>query len=95
MKNTKPYIPPILRVISTNTAKWGNPLGLKKGNYVSWADGLQLSHKGKTILYTGCEYQMTAYFRSLAEVLKRVKFEDTLFSTYIVLQTVSGKLGIG
>ena len=95
IKNTRPYIPPVLRVISNNTAQWGNPLGLKKADCASWANGLQLSHKGSTILHTGCEYQMTAYLRSLAEVLKKAKFEDALFRAYSRFQTVGGKLGMG
>jgi len=77
-----------------NIAKWGNPLGLKKSDCASWADGLQLPTKGKTILYTGCEYQMTAYIRPLAEVLKRMKFRDTLFSAFSGLQTVGEKIGV-
>jgi len=94
MKNIKLYTPPAFRIISTNIAKSGNPLGLKKSDYASWADGLQLPTKGKTILYTGCEYQMTAYIRPLAEVLKRVKFRDSLFSAFSGLQTVGGKIGV-
>ena len=95
MKNRKAYTPPVFRIISTNIAKWGNPLGLKKSDCASWADGLQLPAKGKTILYTGCEYQMTAYLRSLIEVLKRVKFKDTLFSALSGFQTTGGKLRVG
>jgi len=94
MKNTKLYTPPAFRIISTNIAKSGNPLGLKKSDCASWADGLQLPTKGKTILYTGCEYQMTAYLRSLVEVLKRVKFKDTLFSAFSGIQTAVGKIGV-
>lgn len=95
MKDTKPYTPPALRLISTNIAKWGNPLGLKKSDCAAWADGLRLLNKGETILYTGCEYQMTAYIRSLVEVLKKVKFRDTLFSAASGFQAVGGKLGAG
>ena len=95
MKDTKPYIAPALRLISTNIAKWGNPLGLKKSDYAAWADGLHLPNKGETILYTGCEYQMTAYIRSLVEVLKKVKFRDTLFSAASGFQAVGGKLEAG
>lgn len=94
MKDMRLYTPPAFRIISTNIAKSGNPLGLKKSDYASWADGLQLPTKGETILYTGCEYQMTAYIRPLAEVLKRVKFRDSLFSAFSGLQTVGGKVGI-
>ena len=32
MKNEKPYTPPVLRIISDNIAKRGNPLGLKKND---------------------------------------------------------------
>lgn len=94
VKNTKLYTPPVFRIISTNIAKWGNPLGLRKSDCASWANGLRLPTKGKTILYTGCEYQMTAYIQSLVGVLKRVKFKDTLFSTFSGLQTVGGKIGV-
>ncbi len=94
MKNVKLYTPPAFRIISTNIARSGNPLGLKKSDCAAWADGLQLPTEGKTILYTGCEYQMTAYIRPLTEVLKRVKFRDTLFSAFSGIQTVGGKVGI-
>ena len=94
MKSTKLYTPPVFRIISMNIAKWGNPLGLKKSDCTSWADGLQLPTKGKTILYTGCEYQMTAYIRSLVDILKRVKFRDTLFSAFSGIQSTAGKIGV-
>lgn len=94
MKNERPYTPPVLRIISDNIAKWGNPLGLKKSDCTAWAKGLQLPGRGKTILYTGCEYQMTAHIRSLVEVLKKVKFKGSLFSTFSGLQSVSGKFGL-
>ena len=94
MKSTKLYTPPVFRIISMNIAKWGNPLGLKKSDCASWADGLQLPTKGKTILYTGCEYQMTSYIRSLVDILKRVKFRDTLFSAFSGIQSTVGKIGV-
>ena len=94
MKNTKLYIPPAFRIISANIARSGNPLGLKKTDCDAWADGLQLPARGETILYTGCEYQMTAYIRSLVEVLEKVKFKDSLFSAFSGIQAVTGKLGV-
>lgn len=94
MKNTRLYTPPVLGVISINIDKWGNPLGLKKSDCASWANGLQLPTKGKTIFYTGGEYQMAAYIQSLAGILKRVKFKDTLFAAFSGLQTVGGKIGV-
>lgn len=94
MKSAKLYTPPVFRIISMNIVKWGNPLGLKKSDCASWADGLQLPTKGKTILYTGCEYQMTAYIRSLVDILKRVKFRDTLFSAFSGIQSTVGKIGV-
>ena len=60
----------------------------------SWADDLNISPRGKTILYTGCEYQMTAYIQSLVAVLERMKFKDGLLSIFSGLQTVSDKVGI-
>jgi len=94
VKNKKLYIPPSFRIISANIAKSGNPLGLKKSDCAAWADGLQLPAKGETILYTGCEYQMTAYIRSLVEVLEKVKFKDGLFSVFSGIQTVTDKIGV-
>ena len=61
---------------------------------MSWANGLQIPTQGRTILYTGCEYQMTAYLQPLAKVLKKAKFKDTLFSAYKGLQAVTGKIGV-
>jgi len=60
----------------------------------SWAAGLEIPKKGKTILYTGCEYQMTAYISSMVGVLKVAKFQDGFFSAYKGMQAVTGKLGI-
>jgi len=70
VKNMKLYIPPSFRIISANIVKSGNPLGLKKTDCAAWAEGLQIPTKGETTLYTGCEYQMTAYIGSLVEVLE-------------------------
>jgi Fe-S oxidoreductase len=91
MKSLRPYTPPALRLLSSNIARAGNPLGLKKSECAAWASDLRLPRQGTTILYTGCEYQMTSYLRPLVEVLKRVKFKDSLFSTF----SAGGKLGIG
>jgi Fe-S oxidoreductase len=94
MKNAKPYIPPVFHAISDNIAKYGNPLGLRSKDCTSWADGLKIPERGETILYTGGEYQMTPYVPSLVEVLKRVKFEDTLFKAFKGVQAVTGKIGV-
>ncbi len=94
MEDTRPYVPPVLRIISDNISKRGNPLGLRKSDCAAWSEGLQLPSKGKTILYTGCEYQMAAHLQSLVEVLKRVKFKDSLFSTFSGFQSVGGKFGL-
>lgn len=94
ISHTRTYAPPALHIISVNIAKWGNPLGLTSRSCASWADGLNISLRGKTILYTGCEYQMTAYIQSLVAALKRVKLKDGLLSMFSGLQTVSGKIGI-
>ena len=94
VKNMKLYIPPAFRIISANIAKSGNPLGLKKTDCTAWAEGLQLPTKGEAILYTGCEYQMTAYIGSLVEVLEKVKFKDGLLSAFSGIQAVTGKLGV-
>jgi Fe-S oxidoreductase len=93
-KNAKPYVPPVFRVISDNIAKYGNPLGLPSKDCTSWADGLKIPERGKTILYTGGEYQMTPYLPSLVGVLKRVKFEDTLFTAFKGLQSLTGKIRV-
>lgn len=90
----KPYTPLALHIISVNTAKWGNPLGLTSRSCASWANGLNISTGGRTILYTGCEYQMTAYIQSLVAVLRRIKFKNGLLSMFSGLQTFSGKVGI-
>lgn len=67
---------------------------MKKSQCASWADGLNLPTKGETILYTGCEYQITAYIRPLVGILAKVKFKDTLFSAFRGLQAVGGKIGV-
>lgn len=93
-KNAKPYIPPVFHIISDNIAKYGNPLGLRSKDCTSWADELQIPGEGKTILYTGGEYQMNPYLPSLVGVLKRVKFEDTLFKAFKSFQAVTEKVGV-
>jgi Fe-S oxidoreductase len=95
MKTARPYIPPSTRIISDNIARWGNPLGLKPNDCSRWSAGLQIPGKGETVLYTGCEYQMTAYVQSLVDVLKKVKFQDSLFSAFSGLQAIGGRLGSG
>ncbi len=89
----KLYTPPVFDLISANIARHGNPLGLKGKDCTAWADGLQIPSRGKTIFYTGCEYQMTAYLKSLVEVMKKAKFEDSLFSAFKGIQAITGKLG--
>ena len=93
-EKTQLYTPPIFNFISTNIAKYGNPLGLKDKDCTSWADSLQIPTRGKTILYTGCEYQMTAYLQSLVAVLKKAKFESAFFSTVKGIQAATGKIGV-
>ncbi len=90
----KLYLPPVLKVISENTLKRGNPLGLKDKDCAAWARGLPIPSRGPTILYTGCEYQMTSRLQSLVEVVKKFKFEDGAFAAFRGLQSVTGKLGI-
>jgi Fe-S oxidoreductase len=93
-KNVKPYIPPVFHVISANIAKYGNPLGLSSKDCTSWAEGLQIPERAEAIFYTGGEYQMIPYVPSLVAVLKRVKFEDTLFTAFKGLQAVTEKIGV-
>jgi dimethylglycine catabolism B len=89
------YVPPALGVISSNTAKHGNPMGLPTKDCESWASGLNIPRKGKTILYTGCEYQMTAYITSMVDVLKVAKFQDGFFYAFTGMQAITGKIGVG
>lgn len=93
--NDKLYLPPALRLISENILKHGNPLGLSSKDIAAWSRGLKLPGRGKTILYTGGEYQMTSRIQSLVEVLKRVKFEDNALAAFRGLQSVTGRLGVG
>lgn len=93
-ETTKLYIPPVFRFISENVAKSGNPLGLTSKDCASWAKGLEIPAQGETILYTGCEYQMTSYLQSLVGILKRVKFEDVSFSALKTFAPIAGKVGI-
>ncbi len=93
-KKAKPYVPPVFQIISDNIAKYGNPLGLSSKDCVSWADGLKIPDTGETVFYTGVEYQMTPYVPSLVEVLKRAKFEDTLFRAFKGIQAVTGKVAV-
>ena len=94
MKNRKPYIPAVLHLISANIARWGNPLGLSNEDCTSWATGLQIPTMGSSILYTGCEYQMTSYVQSLRNILKRVKFRDTIFTTFQSIQGLARVIGV-
>ena len=90
----KLYTPPVLQIISENTSKRGNPLGLVSKDCTAWSKGLQIPNKGKTILYTGCEYQMTSQIQSLLEILKKAKFGDAALSTLKGLQLLAGRLGV-
>ena len=90
----KLYMPPALQIISENIAKWGNPLGLTDKDCSAWARGLQIPDKGKTILYTGCEYQMTSRIGPLLDVVKKVKFDDAAISTLKRIQSATHSIGI-
>ena len=92
--SNKLYTPPALDVIHHNTARHGNPMGLAHKECASWAEGLAIPKSGRTILYTGAEYQMTAYITSMVGVLKVAKFQDGFFSAYRGVQGITGKLGI-
>ena len=93
-ETTKLYIPPAFRLISENIARSGNPLGLTSRDCASWAKGLEIPAQGETILYTGCEYQMTPYVQSLVRILKRVKFDDASFSAFKTFAPITEKVRV-
>jgi Fe-S oxidoreductase len=93
-KENIPYIPPVLDFISANIERQGNPLALPDNACRAWAEGLNIPSSGKTILYTGGEYQMAAYLSSLTKVLKKVKFAGPLFSAFKGIQAATGRAGI-
>ena len=88
------YLPPAFKIISENIARSGNPLSMGNKDGTAWAESLRLPGVGRTILYTGGEYQMASRIHSLVEMLKKVKFEDTALSAFSGLQAATGKLGI-
>ena len=94
IENTIPYTPPVLDLLSSNLKKHGNPLGLSNKDLGIWTKGLQLPDKCQTILYTGGEYQMSAYLPSMMKVLKNVKFGDTLFTAFKGIQSMADRIGV-
>jgi Fe-S oxidoreductase len=94
LEDTALYLPPVLRLISENTIRMGNPLGIKEKDCRDWMRGLAIPTSGKTVLYAGCEYQMAARVQSLVEVIKKFKFDDAAFSAVRGLQSVTGRVGV-
>lgn len=67
-----PYLPKVLSIMLDNMQRSNNPLGISGGKLSSWANGLDLPHKGETLLYTGCEYQLIPYVLTLVEQIKKM-----------------------
>lgn len=88
------YLPPVFDVIKDNMRKSGNPMGLKPTDCASWASKLEIPTTAHLILYTGCEYQMIPYMEGLLDALKKVKFEDTVFSLFRSTQATFRKVGL-
>jgi Fe-S oxidoreductase len=65
------YYPPVIGIIKDNIVAKGNPLGLGPKTFTGWAEGLDLPRGGKTVLYTGLEYQMMPYSYGLLDMVKR------------------------
>ena len=68
MRNSKVLISQALNTIRGNLERTGDPLGLKKVYWTTWADGLQLPAHGSPLLYTARMYQMLPYVVQTTEL---------------------------
>ncbi len=64
-KNENPYA----RMIVEVTAKYGNPLGVKKQS-AAWSEGLEFDKNAEYLLYTGNMFQLMPYTKNLNSARK-------------------------
>ena len=71
---------PVLGILSDNLRKRGSVLPLSKSGSTGWANGLNIPHGGKTVLYTGLMYQLIPSMDALAGQMAR--FEDSYITKF-------------
>lgn len=62
-----------LNTIIDNVMRKNDPVGLGGKYWVKWANGLNISGKGSTVLYTSRMYQMIPYLTKITDLMERYK----------------------
>lgn len=90
----KPYLPPIFEIILDNMKKSANPLGLTSQQLSDWSKGSMIPTESDVILYACNEYQMMPYMQRTLDILKRIKFADTVQSAFRNIQGALSRFGL-
>jgi Fe-S oxidoreductase len=83
-------IAPTLGLFSDNLLKRKSVLPLAGSKVTSWANGLEITDGGETVIYTGQFYQMVPIINSMAKQLH--KFEDSWITDYFGLGRKANKV---
>ena len=73
MQRSKALISQALSTLKGNMERTGDPLGFKKDYWSGWANGLNLSREGETVLLTARMYQMLPYVIQATEMVASAK----------------------
>lgn len=73
MQRSKSLISQALSTLKGNMERTGDPLGFKKDYWSGWANGLNLSREGETVLLTARMYQMLPYVIQATEMVASAK----------------------
>ena len=63
----------VLGILADNLRKRGSVLPLSRRTRTRWADGLDLPHGGKTVLYTGHMYQLIPTINAMAKKMRALE----------------------
>jgi len=73
VEKVKILISQLLSSLADNIQRTGDPLGIKKVYWADWAEGLNLSRTGETVLLTGRMYQMLPYITKAVSLLSQTE----------------------
>ncbi len=79
----------LIRLLSTNIKKSGNPVGIADREINTWWRDVEIKRNGKWLLFTGLLYQIVPY----AEVIARFfeKIEDTFIQDFVQVLNLFSK----
>jgi len=73
----------IVGLMVDNLEKRGSVFPLSAKKATRWAEGLEIPHGGRTVLYTGSMYQLLPYIIAMVRLLGRV--EDTFLARWLFM----------